>query len=69
VSATAADTAAQSHPDGADQRADLLDRLVELRKALHGGVQEIARLRRANAALRGDVARLEAELSAERARP
>ena len=52
------------HEDG--QRADIVDRLIELRKALHGSVTEISRLRRANAALRKDVARLERELAAER---
>jgi hypothetical protein len=48
------------------QRGDLVDRLIELRKALHASVGEITRLRRANAALRKDIARLEAELAAER---
>jgi hypothetical protein len=48
------------------QRGDLVDRLIELRKALHASVGEISRLRRTNAALRKDNARLEAELAAER---
>jgi phage regulator Rha-like protein len=50
------------------QRAELVDRLVELRKALHGSINEIARLRRANAALRNDVTKLEAELRTAQSR-
>ena len=58
----------EDHPSRrVDHRADLVDRLIELRKALHGSIHEVTRLRRANAALRRDVDRLERELAAERA--
>ena len=49
------------HP-GTQERGPTVDRLVELRRALHGMVCEVARLRRDNAALRREIARLEGEL-------
>ena len=52
-------TPADGHLEEDRHRAELLDRLIDLRNALHASVSEIARLRRANAALRKDVARLE----------
>ena len=67
MSATVLPTSADGDPrHEGGQRADAIDRLIELRKALHASVSEISRLRRANAALRKDVARLEAELAAKR---
>lgn len=66
MSATVLPTPADGHLEEDRHRAELLDRLIDLRNALHASVSEIARLRRANSALRKDVARLERELTAAR---
>jgi len=66
MSATFVPTPAQRDLPEDGQRGELVDRLIELRKALHGSVHEITRLRRANAALRKDVKRLEREMTATR---